>query len=502
MSRHIVLSAVCICLSLACQVCLADHQTCAREVGIPIARANVVVAGGQCVGRNDSDGARAKYARVEGIIAKLAAQTPPPKLAPQTRLTSVADWPIVVFYGGRLENNAVTVPSGAIAVSVGLLNQTEGKDSELACALAHEMAHYLNGDKGSDQEGLCVSEAAMVKLLRAAGAGANPPRKDPAALKQSVAQEREADKLGVKIAAAAGYDPKALITFVEEADHAAGFLARQVTYVGEPLTALLQGVQYDHGFLIQRVAWIRTAIEGTARVGGAERGRASVQVVCVPWQGERPGHPEWRVRVTFLLRGFATDSALQWAAQGTRSDDGGDLNRFSWGPTALSYRTDGQGALDLSLPHGDWGRYVYTFSDAAGASVSVPFEYGRDSANLPTVVAAAGDYNEAGVSGHRAAFPDVSGAWLGQDGDVVLLIEQDAQGGLTGWATTAHPKGRAKERLRGQVTAAGEVTLEGTREYEYQEGTIRWHVPRETGPLSPDGKRILFAGGRDAVHRP
>ncbi|MHB8993963.1 MAG: M48 family metalloprotease [Armatimonadota bacterium] len=245
----------------------ADHRTSAQEAGLPIIRANVIVSGGQCIERGSQTADRV-YHRVDSIIGRLCKAT---------RLPDSRDWPFIVFRGGKLEGNAFTVSSGAMGLSEGILNATEGKDDELAGVLAHEMAHYLNGDCGVDPD-ICVSVDAIVRVLREQPL----PSDDVGA---SVARERAADMLGVQIAGTAGFSRGGLLIFIGGGNGALATVNRQVRYGGQALMAAV-GATYDHGLLKQRVAWLTAAVNGAATSNSQTASKWSGQIgVFRTWWG-------------------------------------------------------------------------------------------------------------------------------------------------------------------------------------------------------------------------
>lgn len=115
------------------------------------------------------------------------------------------------------EINAWCMPGGKIAVYTGLLDKLKLSDAELAAVLGHEIAHALR-EHGREQASQAMAENVALSVLGAAvGLGT---------VGQQVAQvvadvtfklpnsrefEREADRIGVELAARAGYDPRAAV---------------------------------------------------------------------------------------------------------------------------------------------------------------------------------------------------------------------------------------------------------------------------------------------------
>ena len=123
------------------------------------------------------------------------------------------------------EINAFALPGGFIYVNRGLIEAAENED-ELAGVLGHEIAHVV-ARHGAEQ----VQRAAYANLglsvlgaILGDGAGA---RLGQVAAEMATAgtfmrftrdAEREADRLGAENVAAAGHDPRGMITFLEKLD--------------------------------------------------------------------------------------------------------------------------------------------------------------------------------------------------------------------------------------------------------------------------------------------
>lgn len=113
--------------------------------------------------------------------------------------------------------NAFAAPGGFIYVTEGLLNKLQPTDDELACVLGHEIGHVearhsvkqmqVKSGLAVLREALSVSkETKAVGKVVGVGGGL-------LSLRYSRGQERQADELGVELAAAAGYDPRAMLGF-------------------------------------------------------------------------------------------------------------------------------------------------------------------------------------------------------------------------------------------------------------------------------------------------
>src|SRR5690606_16028556 len=135
-------------------------------------------------------------------------------------------WEVNVF--SSPEVNAWVMPGGKIGVYSGLVTKLNLTDAEVAAALGHEIAHALREharERASEQIGAQVLITGAAVLLGAGEAGTdlgNVFYKTFFGLPNSRLHETEADRIGVEIAARAGYDPRAAITLWQKMASQAG----------------------------------------------------------------------------------------------------------------------------------------------------------------------------------------------------------------------------------------------------------------------------------------
>lgn len=155
---------------------------------------------------------RATIARVERITGRLIAQAI--KMRPDS-----ADWEwSVVVIDDPKTVNAWCMAGGRMAIYTGLIEQVRPTDDELAQVMGHEISHALanhTAEKMSVQMASAIGVAAVgvvadnhVAALGGAALAAAYAVNKP----NSRAAEREADRIGIELAAKAGYDPAAAPT--------------------------------------------------------------------------------------------------------------------------------------------------------------------------------------------------------------------------------------------------------------------------------------------------
>lgn len=153
----------------------------------------------------------AQVARVRTIANKLIAQTP-------VFRADARRWNWEVNVLTSTEVNAWCMPGGKIAAYTGLIEKLQITDDELAAVMGHEIAHALREharERASEQAvagGLISVGSAIFGLGGLGQQGAEYLYKGVWGLPNSRAHETEADRIGVELAARAGYDPRAAIS--------------------------------------------------------------------------------------------------------------------------------------------------------------------------------------------------------------------------------------------------------------------------------------------------
>ena len=171
--------------------------------------------------QNALDRDPAQVARVQTIVKRLIPAT-------TAFRPDAAKWPWDFHVLSSKEVNAWAMPQGKIAVYTGLLQQLQPTDDELAAVLGHEISHALR-EHSRERASQAMAQQVALGVI---GAVANVPQGaiDMAPmlldvtfnLPHSRQQEQEADRIGVELAARAGYDPHAAIRLWEKMEKVAG----------------------------------------------------------------------------------------------------------------------------------------------------------------------------------------------------------------------------------------------------------------------------------------
>jgi predicted Zn-dependent protease len=127
--------------------------------------------------------------------------------------------------------NAFCMAGGKMAIYTGLLEQVKPTDDEVAQVMGHEISHALADHTRERMSVVLASQAALTGAALALGgregaglglAGAELAAIYAIQLPNSRESESEADRIGIEIAARAGYDPHAAVTLWEKMEKAGG----------------------------------------------------------------------------------------------------------------------------------------------------------------------------------------------------------------------------------------------------------------------------------------
>jgi predicted Zn-dependent protease len=161
--------------------------------------------------KNALDRDPATVQRVRRIVSRLAAQSG--AFRPDAPSW---EWEVHVFSSNEL--NAWCMAGGKMAIYTGLIERLSLTDDEIAAVMGHEIAHALREHarervSKSMATGLGISVAgALLGVGQAGQSLMSQVAKVSFELPNSREHETEADRMGVELAARAGYDPRAAVT--------------------------------------------------------------------------------------------------------------------------------------------------------------------------------------------------------------------------------------------------------------------------------------------------
>jgi predicted Zn-dependent protease len=161
-------------------------------------------------------------ARVDRITARLVAQAI--KYRPETEAW---DWQVAVIDDPKTLN-AWCMAGGRMAIYTGLIQQLHLTDDEIAQVMGHEIAHAL-AKHTAERMSMALAQQTGVSIAASVlgGGTLGQTAMQGAAtvavgLPNNRTQESEADRIGIELAAKAGYDPHAAVTLWQQMIEATG----------------------------------------------------------------------------------------------------------------------------------------------------------------------------------------------------------------------------------------------------------------------------------------
>ena len=136
------------------------------------------------------------------------------------RIVAVCDRKDLVYFIKILDEdpvNAVSLPGGYIYVFRGLIEKADS-DDELAGVIAHEVGHITARHSVKRMQGAYAAMLLQIASTQTSGqvAGGVNLALNSLFMEYSQADEFEADRLGVKYLKKAGYDPEAMVAFLQK----------------------------------------------------------------------------------------------------------------------------------------------------------------------------------------------------------------------------------------------------------------------------------------------
>ena len=135
------------------------------------------------------------------------------------------EWRWEVALIGSRNINAFCLPGGKIAFFIGILEQLRLTDDEVAMIMGHEMAHALREHARERAAKTTITQVGSrlvgALLFGQAGEAIGAAGGSLLTLKFSRDDEKEADLIGMELAARAGYDPAAGVTLWQKMEQAA-----------------------------------------------------------------------------------------------------------------------------------------------------------------------------------------------------------------------------------------------------------------------------------------
>lgn len=180
------------------------------------------------------------------------------------RIVAVCDRKDLVYTFTVVEDkdvNAFSLPGGYVFINDGLIKKTSS-DDELAGVLAHEVAHITARHAIKRYEsslGLQIVQLATLASRQPAAAGGVGVAMRAAQLAYAREDELAADRLAVKYLRAAGFEPKAMLAFLEVIHDAN---QKQTAYLPRGVVRPQYG--RTHPYVPERIREVKEAIFGVA----------------------------------------------------------------------------------------------------------------------------------------------------------------------------------------------------------------------------------------------
>lgn len=240
---------------------------------------------------------RALKARVDAITQRLVAQ------AIRYRPDAARwEWQVAVIDDPNTLN-AYCLPGGRMAIYSGLVHKLKATDAEIAQVMGHEIGHALANHGAEKMSQAMAAEGVVLVAATAAGqkrqdavlTGGTAVAQLGWLLPNSRSAESEADRIGIEIAARAGYDPNAAISLWQKMAAAGGqnplqFLSTHPapTTRMKELQALMPHMQPLYAEALRAplpTASLADGARGTA-VGGSGTGKA-LTLVPIPGKDKK-----------------------------------------------------------------------------------------------------------------------------------------------------------------------------------------------------------------------
>jgi predicted Zn-dependent protease len=232
MKKAIVTALACVALGTGCQ---SVDTTKAGVVGVDRQQRMMVSSEQINAGAEKAYAEMMAEAKAKGILNRDPAQVArvrqiAQRLIPQTTnfRPDAGSWKWEVNVITMKDVNAWAMPGGKMAVYSGLIERLGVSDDELAAVMGHEIAHALR-EHGRERASRAMAQSMGLAVLGAV-TGMSGGAMDLSQMALDVTlnlpnsrlHETEADRIGVELAARAGYNPSAAVSLWEKMGKVAG----------------------------------------------------------------------------------------------------------------------------------------------------------------------------------------------------------------------------------------------------------------------------------------